>query len=403
MKAYNLSIPGIDKGLFKHPFYLNKCRKINFNGVIHEAEILRNDGGADYISLAPKFKPHSDYEMMLQSTDSVVKSPITSLEDKTINYIFGSGYDFIKFYSDKGNIDEFGMDGGYAYLVFNYDEFTTDRHSGMSKKPFHLHLNSWKKETIEKIKEIDPNVVSPYYYQSVIDPIFDLTRVLTRDVLDCPELKEYLEETNPICGYEEITYSAVYKLKGGWKALESEDFPKMMKLIHTKLEERYKDILECFCGTREIPDLYTRHLLLSGATITNNILCSNMPDLTKVALFKLMERVQSITPEEFQIISQNTDLRDSIIPLRWLAYSVGFFSNKHISLDRKLEEEDAYMNCTPRLFTKIGGASIMNFPNQALVKIDRGEGNISEEEFNARVNMHKKYVKTFTRDRRQWK
>ena len=81
MKVYNLSIPGINKEFFKHPFYLNKCRKINFNGVINESVFERSDGTSDYISLAPKFKPHSDYEMMLQSTDSVVKSPITSLSD----------------------------------------------------------------------------------------------------------------------------------------------------------------------------------------------------------------------------------------------------------------------------------------------------------------------------------
>ena len=35
------------------------------------------------------------------------------------------------------------------------------------------------------------------------------------------------------------------------------------------------------------------------------------------------------------------------------------------------------MNVTPRLFTKIGGASLMNFPEYVLVKIDRGEGNIN--------------------------
>ena len=38
-KIYNLSIPGIDKGLFSHPFYLNKCRKIDFNGVLGDNEI----------------------------------------------------------------------------------------------------------------------------------------------------------------------------------------------------------------------------------------------------------------------------------------------------------------------------------------------------------------------------
>lgn len=397
MKVYNLSIPGINKDFFKHPFYLNKCRKINFNGVINESVFDRGDGTSDYISLAPKFKPHSDYEMMLQSTDSVVKSPITSLSDDAIHHIFGTGYDFVRFYSDKDNIEDLGMDGGYLYLVFNYDEFTTDRHSGMSKKPFHLHLNSWKKSTIDRIKEINKDEVSPYYYESVVDPIFDLTKVLAHDALDCDELKPFLESCDPMCGEQNISYSSIYRLKGGWKFLDSEDFPKMMKIIHEKLEERYKDILECFCGVREMPELYTRHMLLSEDEILSNIAGSDMQDSTKEALVQLMSRVRSISPEEFQEISKNTDLRDSIIPMRWLAYSIGFFSNNYIDKDNPIVEQDAYMNCTPRLYTKIGGASIMNFPERSLVKIDRGEGNISEDEFNTRVDMHKKFVKTLNR------
>lgn len=396
MKVSNLKIPGIDKNLFNHPFYLNRCRKIDFNGVIRETEII-GENSTDYISLAPKFKPHSDYEMMLQSTDSVVKSPITSLADETISYIFGTGLDFIKFYSKPENVLNFSMDGGYAYLAFNYDEMTTDRHSGMSKKPFHLHLNSWKMPTLSRLNEVDKNSVSPYYYESIVDPIFDLNRALVYDALDCDELNKYLERSNPICGGEEISYSGIYKLKGGWEFLESEEFPKMMKLIHERLEERYKDILECFCGTREIPELYTRHILLSDKSIMNNIISSSMPDSTKAALIKMMDRVHSITPEEFTKLSENTDIRDSYIPLRWLAYSIGFFSNEYISCDRSLVDEDCYMNCTPRLYTKIGGASILNMPENAIVKIDRGSGDISKDEFDGRVEMHKAFVKTTNR------
>ena len=58
------------------------------------------------------------------------------------------------------------------------------------------------------------------------------------------------------------------------------------------------------------------------------------------------------------------------------------------------------MNCTPKLYTKIGGASIMNFPNYALVKIDRGEGNFSQEEFEEHVSFQKDFVKTLKRERR---
>ena len=48
-KIYHLSIPGIDKNMFNRPFYLNKSKRINFNGLINEQEIITNQG-TDYIS-----------------------------------------------------------------------------------------------------------------------------------------------------------------------------------------------------------------------------------------------------------------------------------------------------------------------------------------------------------------
>lgn len=398
-KVYHLSIPGKDKKMFERDFYLNKSKKINFNGIIYEKEII-TDKGEDYISLAPKFKPHSDYEMMLQSTDAIVKSPVTSLTDEAVHYIFGTGYKFIKFLSDKEVVDKYGMDGGYPYLVFNYDEFTTDRHSGMSKKPFHLHLNSWKKDTIEKITEIKKEEVSPYYYESVVDPIFDLTRTLAYDALECPELEKYLEKANPICDDQEIFYSALYKVKGGWEFLDSKEFPKMLKTVHQKLEKRYKEILKCFTGLDSLPELYTRHLLLDKESMILNIINSNMQDTTKETLLELMPRVKSITNEEFQELCENTDLRDTIIPMRWLAYSIGFFSNEYINKEEPYYKKDVYMNCTPRLYTKIGGASIMNFPENSLVKIDRGEGTFSQEEFDRHVSFQEEFNKTLRKERR---
>lgn len=392
-KVYHLSIPGKDKEMFNRPFYLNKSKRINFDGIINEKEIITEEG-EDYISLAPKFKPHSDYEMMLKTTDNVVKSPSTSLTDEAIHYIFGTGYKFIEFLSDKETVEKYGMDGGYPYLVFNYDEFTTDRHSGMSKKPFHLHLNSWKKKTIDRITQIDKETANPYYYASVVDPVFDLTRTLCYDALDCDELNKYLEKDNPICGDQEIFYSGVFKVKGGWEFLDSKEFPKMLKTIHNRLESRYKEILKCFTGKDTMPELYTRHILLPQCRIVDNIVEADFQDSTKEALVKLLPKVRSITDEEFQELCKNADLRDTIIQMRWLAYSVGFFSNDYIDKNKPYKETTLYMNCTPRLYTKIGGASIMNFPEKSLVKIDRGEGIYSQEEFDSHVEFQKEFAKT---------
>lgn len=87
------------------------------------------------------------------------------------------------------------------------------------------------------------------------------------------------------------------------------------------------------------------------------------------------------------------NFRDTLISLRWLAYSIAFFSNDYINHDMPLTEKPLYMNVTPRLFTKIGGASIMNFPENSHVKIDRGEGHINQEEFDERLDFHQEFTK----------
>lgn len=53
-----------------------------------------------------------------------------------------------------------------------------------------------------------------------------------------------------------------------------------------------------------------------------------------------------------------------------------------------------YINVTPRLFTKIGGASILNFPEHPIVKIDRGLGNVSASEFEKKSEFHKEFTNT---------
>lgn len=135
--------------------------------------------------------------------------------------------------------------------------------------------------------------------------------------------------------------------------------------------------------------MYTRHLLLDKDIIYNNIENSNLTNSTKYAL----NVFKSIIPEQFKKISKDTNLRDTLIPLRWLAYSMGFFSNNYIEINNKQIDSDLYINITPRLYTKIGGASIMNFLEQSLVKINRGIGNINQESFNEKIEFQKDFVK----------
>lgn len=398
-KAYQLKVKGIDKNMFETPFYQkNKCEKIPFSGIISEQKIETSDS-TDYVTLAPKFKPHSDYEMMLQSTDAKCKSPITSLSDDAVRYIFQTGYNYIEFLTNKKTIQQFGLNKAYPYLVFNYDEYTTDRASGMSKKPFHLHLNSWKEGTIGRISEIDKEKVSPYYYKSVIAPMFEYNQALIGETLDCEELREYIEPANVICGNQGIEYSSVYRIKKGWDFLNDPNLPKVLKTIHSKLETKYIEILKAFTGKDYVPLEGTRHILLPQDIIEGNIDKSKMRDDVKQSLISLSKRLESITPEQFKKLSQNPELRDTFISLRWLAYSVGIFSNEYINQNTNYKENDVYMNVTPRLFTKIGGASIMNFPECSLVKIDRGEGNIDQREFDKRMEFQHDFYKEYGEER----
>ena len=79
-------------------------------------------------------------------------------------------------------------------------------------------------------------------------------------------------------------------------------------------------------GKKYVPPEGTRHILLPKDIIEGNIDQSKMRDNVKQSLISLSKRLKSITPEQFKM----PELRDTFICLRWLAYSVGIFSNKYI-------------------------------------------------------------------------
>ena len=389
-QPHNLSIKGVDKKLFlTDPFYCEKSKRTDFAGIIKEFQI-ESDRQIDYISLAPKFKPHSDFELMLQSTDSILKSSSRDITRESLAKILGVGYKFVEFLSRPEIVKKYGLDDGYMYFVYNYDQYTTDRTSGMSNKNFHMHMNSWTRPTIKTISPVEKENVSSYYYQSIIDPIFQFTQILAADALESPEVRKFLKPSKE--QNDKIGYSSVYEVAGGWNTLNDENFAELLRAIHTKLEQRYIEILKCFTGHDNVPDLYTRHQLLKKDDILYFIERSGMQDTTKEILFKQAEQIRSISAEQFRRFSNHKDLRDSLISLRWLAYSIGFFSDNYVNDSVAYKSNPLYINVTQRLFTKIGGASILNFPEYAMVKIDRGNGTLSKEEFAERSEFHKEFT-----------
>ena len=174
----------------------------------------------------------------------------------------------------------------------------------------------------------------------------------------------------------------------------NEDFAELLRLIHKKLEQRYKEILLCFTGKDNIPDLYTRHQILKKKDVLLNVERANFQDSTKEILIAHVDKIKSITNEQFQRLISRPNLRDTLICLRWLAYSVGFFSENYINDEISYKDRPLYINVTPRLFTKIGGASILNFPDYPIVKIDRGLGDVSKEEFEKKSEFHKEFTST---------
>lgn len=229
--------------------------------------------------------------------------------------------------------------------------------------------------------------------------MFEYNQALIRETLDCDELKEYIEPVNICCGEQDLDYSSIYKLKKGWDFLQDPNLSRVLKIIHTKLEERYIEVLKAFTGKETVPDLNTRHILLPQDIIEGNIDKSKMKDEVKMSLISLSKRLESITPEQFKKISQNPEMRDTFISLRWLAYSLGIFSNEYIDVNKNYKDNDVYMNVTARMFTKIGGASLMNFPENSLTKIDRGEGNINQKEFDERMEFQHDFYKKCQEER----
>ena len=66
-------------------------------------------------------------------------------------------------------------------------------------------------------------------------------------------------------------------------------------------------------GKKYVPPEGTRHILLPKDIIEGNIDQSKMRDNVKQSLISLSKRLKSITPEQFKMLSQKPELRDTFI------------------------------------------------------------------------------------------
>jgi hypothetical protein len=385
-QLYNLNMPAIDKeSIMDIPFLNYPCRHEKYKGVMDEIV----NGDKDYISLLYKFYSHSDYELALLSNNGVIQSAITDLPHGSSRTMFELAYQLIQFLSSQYTIDRYGTEEGYPYIVYNYDEYTTDRGSGMSLKGFHLHLNFWKKETIRRIMPIHTKDISAIKLKELVDPLFAFARELLSDVLDHKKYDEYITPAGNVI----LNYAQVYHVKKGWDFIKTPNFSALLADVHLGLNQAYINILEAFTGKTTPPPHGSRHALLEQEQIEKNIdeLC--LSDQVKSGLCNLSKHMKNISSEQITWLQNKPQLLNSVLSLRWLAYSIGLFSHSYIEADKLFQNQPLYMNVALRLFSKIGGASIMNFPDHDYVNIVRNTGNISIDDFANRIDFLRDFLK----------
>ena len=389
-----MKIPGIPREYFNLPFYQHPCGKKELLGVIREYQI-ESFKQRDFVTLMSKLFPHSDYDLALMSTDGKCKSSVTDLADKTIEEIFKIAFQYIQFISNPRVTKKYGLQNGYAYLVYNYDEHTIDRESGMSIKDFHLHLNFYKEKTINQIQAIETGKISYYERKRIVDPLFGITRAIFRDMLIKPKYQVFFEESyNQVDTY----YAATFRVKQGWKSFLNPEFSMILKEMHRDIEQAYCFILRSFTGECDIPLPNRRHPLLAESERIKNIWKLPYSVMTKELLVELNYYLRGLSEEEFEAVHRKIIFRKAVISLRWLAYSISFFSNQYVHEGCPYVENTVYMNIALRLFSDIGGASILNFPDYPLVKIERLNGKVSESEFEKRTAFYEEFYETIHKE-----
>lgn len=357
------------------------------------------DGG-DTLALVDKASPHGLFDLMLTEVSPTLKSTPRDVHPATGRTLWRSGYNFVRFCSDPDVADAFGLVGGELHLSLNCDPHTWDRESVQAAKQFHLHLLCWDRGSLEPLRKTEPlvQVRDPRLRRQALDPIAFLGARLVADALSGLDLgipgAALWDPDEGAVLRGERPLGCVIALPG-WAAITVPAFEDLVRRIHGRLDALAVELLRVFTGQDGPPPPWTRHPLLPAREIAHRLRAWPGSERARRGLTRLGGTLRGLSAATAARLARaNPATRMDLMTLNQPAYALNLHAPHPLPPGCTLAQAPlVHLIIQPRLFSGIGGAGLLTLRGVPSVRVLRGRGTFSAEQWHHRAGFQRRFAR----------
>lgn len=349
-------------------------------------------GGGEGLALIDKASPHSLFDLMLSEVSAEPRSTACAVRPATGRTLWRTGLGFVRFVSRPEVIERFGLTGGEAHLALNCDPNTRDRESVQAEKQFHLHLLYWDAQTLRPLAGAEPlaEVRDPLLRRQALDPIAFLgARVLAESLaeldLGIPDARVLRpDDAAVIRGKRPL--GCVIRLPD-WSVLAEPELEDLVRRLHRRLEGLAADLLWAFTGQRAVPEPWQRHALRSPRELDARIAALPVSAHSRHGLTRLAEAMRDLSRRDADYLTRAApERRKHLMTLNQPCYS--------LNVQAAARDTGAvHLILQPKLFSGIGGAGLLGLGGVPSVRVLRGFGTFSAEQWHQRAAFQRDFAR----------
>lgn len=352
--------------------------------------------GGDRLALVDKASPHALHDLMVSGLASPPHPGPDDVAPAVGRTLWRTAASFVRFVSVPRVQKDFGLEGGWLHLALNCDPNTLDRESCQANKQFHLHLLYWTRSELAPLVRVERprQIADARLRRQALDPLaFPGARLIHECLSDLPtgdcgaKLLPWREQ-EAIAGHAPL--GCLLRIPG-WNLLEDPAFEALVRDIHQRIAAMAAGVLAAFTGQRQPAAPWRRHRLLPRSEILANLERLPWSNASRSSLARLASQLEDLRPSLANRFRADSPARRMHhMTLNQPCYSLNLHSPGPNLIERPLDQApEVFLILQTKLFSGIGGAGLLSLAGIPSVRILRGEGTFSPEQWHHRARFQR--------------
>ncbi|NBC48628.1 MAG: hypothetical protein GVY22_11675, partial [Gammaproteobacteria bacterium] len=402
------------------------------------------------LALIDKASPHALFDLMLtEVSPPAAGSPVSAdpgtVAAETARLLWQTAANFHRFVSTPAIRQAFGLTNGTLHLALNCDPFTQDRESVQALKRFHLHLIYWRASELAPLRKPHRfgDQTDRYLARQCIDPLSFIgmrllgeglhamdamldsawpspaNRTRVDDGLDAADGKlgddafgiaaralggDWLHpDANATCSGQ-LPLGALLRLPS-WEQLAHPAFEQLIHRLHGRIGHIAQALQSAMTGSELPPARWHRHRLLPLPQIAANLEALELSAASKADLLQLASTLRNLSERSMQRLERATpSQRQHCMTLNQPCYSLTLApfpltpfplapARSDGGRSEMAGETPPLLSIQPKLFSGIGGAGLLSLPGVPSVRVVRGQGRFSAQDWQRRARFQRAFAR----------